>query len=491
MEPIRRYLVLSDLHLADLEDHADGWKAHKHSRHRFDSPLDRVVNRFLAAAKPDTRSTLVLNGDIVDFDLVMAIPEPAPWPVSRREQRRGLAPTPQKSAWKLRRILADHPEFLSTVARTLAGGHDIIWVLGNHDGELFFPETQAVIREALPALQIGDAAPKPGKLRFEPWFYYVPGQVYIEHGHQYDRFSSQRRILDPVDKSRPQPRALLSMGNVSNRTLLGRMGTFNPHASDYILSTPGYFKHWLKHYAFNRRSLLLTWILGSIAVFFELVGIGNRERRRPPLKPEILAAEAEHQGLPVETLLAIDAERQAPVSQHPWRMARELWLDQVLLALLMVGGTIALALSPSPLWVALMVPLCAFPLSYLIYERLATGDSIFTMEHEAQHHARAIARLLPVRVVSFGHSHVPELLPLAPGVTYANSGTWAPVPGPDGAPKPGLRNALVIVCSAGRAEVRLESHQERASMPPLARLRAMTNSEAPKDTQSVSHQATG
>ena len=31
-----RYLIVSDLHLCDVEDHSDGWKAYKNSRYRFD-----------------------------------------------------------------------------------------------------------------------------------------------------------------------------------------------------------------------------------------------------------------------------------------------------------------------------------------------------------------------------------------------------------------------------------------------------------------------
>ena len=42
-----RYLVLSDLHLADIEEHDDGWKAHKARRHTYDDALAETIARFV------------------------------------------------------------------------------------------------------------------------------------------------------------------------------------------------------------------------------------------------------------------------------------------------------------------------------------------------------------------------------------------------------------------------------------------------------------
>ena len=76
-----RYLVVSDLHLSDVEDNPDGWKAYKGSRWVFDDELDRLVRRFLDEGDADDKRVLVLNGDVFDFDLVTAVPEDPPWPV--------------------------------------------------------------------------------------------------------------------------------------------------------------------------------------------------------------------------------------------------------------------------------------------------------------------------------------------------------------------------------------------------------------------------
>ncbi len=125
-----RYLVLSDLHLCDVEEHSDGWKAYKSGRYLSDAELARLIERFLddsAGATP----TLILNGDTFDFDLVAAVPVAAPWPVSRSERRRGLDATAEKSTWKMELMLRDHPGFVAALAAYLGRGHRLAGAMGN------------------------------------------------------------------------------------------------------------------------------------------------------------------------------------------------------------------------------------------------------------------------------------------------------------------------------------------------------------------------
>lgn len=460
----QHYLVVSDLHLCDVEEHADGWKAYKSARHVFDDELDDVVARFLARGEPTDDHTLVLNGDILDFDLVCAVPDDPPWPVSPGERRHGLDPTPGKSVFKLERILADHPGFLSTVARVLAGGHRVVYLLGNHDRELCFAEVReafvAAVRRAAEAegLEADTSA-----LVFEPWFFHVPGELFVEHGQQYDYYTSFRYVLDPVVREGDHEALALPMGNLSNRRLMTHMGFFNPHASDYILNVFRYFTHWLKHYAFSRRSLVFRWIFGSVGVMWKLLQTKRRLRRAAPDHDELLRAHAARTGLPEATLRALDELKRLPITTRWYRVFREFWLDRILAAALFTGATIALALSPIPLWIKLMVPISSFPLAFFIYESLVHGETVFSAADAASGYAQEIAELVDARVVTFGHTHHPHLVPLKPGVTYVNTGTWAPVwadNDPD-ALLPGLRNALTVTFDGDEPRIQLSSEGSR------------------------------
>jgi UDP-2,3-diacylglucosamine pyrophosphatase LpxH len=445
----RRYLILSDLHLCDVENHADGWKLYKASQFVFDAELDALVDHVLADTPAGCELTLLLNGDIFDFDLVVAVPDSPPWPVSAPERKYGLDATQAKSAWKLERMLADHPRFVRTLARLIAAGHRIVYVLGNHDREFHFAEVREVLLAAVAGeLDQGHRARLPEAFRFEPWFYFVPGEVYAEHGNQYDFYCSFKYLLVPVEIThRGEERLALPMGNVSNRYLLSNIGFFNPHEDAFILSAFGYVGHWLRHYAFNpRRYLVVRWLVGSLRTIFHVLKTKKRLARKPPHgHPERLAAVAERFALPVGTVERLERLKLEPITSRLYKMVRELWIDRLALGLGFTGGTIALALAPIPLWIQLMVPLTTFPLLHFIYEWFAGADNARTVEVEAQRHAHDIGSLLPVRVIAFGHTHLAGEAPIARGLRFVNSGTWAPQWGNHpGTLSPGLRNYVVL-----------------------------------------------
>lgn len=454
----RAYFVVSDLHLCDVEDHADGWKAYKSTKFLFDDALRRAVDSFLAEGDADDERVIVLNGDIIDFDLVTASPEDPPWPVTLAERRAGMAPTEPKSVWKLQRVLGDHPGFVGMLAAVMAGGHRVVYVMGNHDREFHFEGVQACLRGAVAAHALAhDTKIDHGLLSFAPWFFYVPGEIYVEHGQQYDYYTSFRYILAPLVPGRREPMLALPMGNLSNRELMSEMGFFNPHASDYILNVYRYVTHWLRHYAFSRRNIATRWFFGSFRVLLQLLRNKGAMQRHPPDHDALLAEFAQQTGLSVADVIALDNLKRQPITNRWYRVVREFWIDRLILGALMTGGTILLALSPIPLWVKLMVPLSSFPLLYLIYEWFAHGETIFSAEHQAGEYARAIAELVDTRVVTFGHSHTPLAFPVRAGVTYVNTGTWAPVWCHDQELAPGLRNVLIARFGDGPPEIALHS----------------------------------
>ncbi|MCC6746075.1 MAG: metallophosphoesterase [Deltaproteobacteria bacterium] len=465
---MHRYLIVSDLHLADTEEHADGWKDYKHPRHLFDDRMAELLGRFAARAQPGDELTFVLNGDIVDFDLVCAVPEAPPWPVSPGERMYGLNPTEAKSVWKLERVLAHHPILVEALARYVGAGHRVVYVAGNHDPEMFFPGVQAAWRGAIlaRAAELGLAV-RDDQLVVEPWFFYVPGEIYAEHGHQYDVYTSLRSVLDPTVPGPEGPEIALPMGNLSNRRMMSRMGFFNPHASDYILNVFRYVAHWFRHYAFSRRSLVLPWFFGSLSTVAALLTTKGRQQRHRLDYRALLAAQAERGHMPLPEVKVINRLRRLPIAGRLYRVIREFWLDRLAIAVLMTGGTIALALVPIPLWIKLMVPLSSFPLVYFVYEWFAHGENIFNVEQECHKAALELGRLLMTRVVTFGHTHVPGVKPLLPGVSYVNTGTWAAVP--DQADRKalrlGLRNTLLLEVDGENERLDLESWVEPQAAP--------------------------
>lgn len=453
------YLVVSDLHLADIEDHADGWKRHKGSAAVFTSELDAMVGEHLAKLVPGDTFTFVLNGDIFDFDLVTAFPDDGSLgPLSANERRYGLDATAIKSRWKLDLILDHHPVFMATLGRLVAAGHKVVLVAGNHDRELCFEAVAERFVERVSAVARADADGARGEVLVEPWFFHVPGEIYVEHGHQYDHYSSYTHNVDPTYEKSGERHLALCTGNLSNRYLLSKIGFFNPHATDFILSAGGYLAHWWRHYALTRRSLVFNWLLGSLRALFALLAIHRAQHRAPPpdYPAKVVAAGRRH-GLDADTSERLHALASPPVTTRFGKIVREFWIDRVLLSASLTGATVALALSPAALWVKLVVPLLAFPLFWFLYGWLVGNQNALTTDHAIHENARRIARLVDAPVIVFGHTHGSELVPLGRGLSYANSGTWAPSWDAAGRATPGRQTFVSVRASAGRCDAEVGS----------------------------------
>ncbi len=460
-----RYLVVSDLHLVDVEEHEDGWKAYKGARYFFNKELDGLVKSFVKESTGGDRLTLILNGDIIDFDMVTSTPEQAPWDVSRDERKIGLDPTEEKSVWKLELVLSHHPQFITTLAEFMAAGHRIVYIMGNHDREFHFPAVQerliSAIEDRAQKLKVSLAR---GSIDFEPWFYYVPDEIYVEHGQQYDHYTSFKYLLHPVVKEDGQESLALPMGNLSNRVIMSRLGYFNPHAGGFILNLFHYAWHWMRFYALSRRSIVIPWFFGSLFVVFRLLRMKKLLRQPPPEHLERLREVGRSFDLSPEEVEALGQLQRTPITQRLFRILHEFWFDRVIVALIMTGTTITLALVPIPLWIKLMVPLSTFPLLYFIYEWLTKGENIFTIETELPQRARALARVLPARLVVLGHTHVPRQIPLSRNTDYVDTGTWAPIwPAEEegrGRLSPGYRNYLTASFQRKHVSYRLGSWME-------------------------------
>lgn len=463
------YLIVSDLHTTEIEDNEDGWKRYKSSKFGIDGEFEKLVRHFSARGNGENKLTLILNGDIIDFDLVTSIPEQPPWPVSRSEHSCGLNPTSPKSEWKLHRVLDHHPKFVQTLARFLSEGHEIVYVLGNHDQEFQFQPVQDILNAAIKrsadeqGLTLGEEA----HVRFEPWFFHVPNEIYAEHGQQYDAYSSFRYMLTPhVDGADGIDELAIPMGNLSCRELINRLGFFNPHSSaGFILSLFAYLSHWFHHYAFTRRSLIFSWLWGSLCVWRKTLAIRAKVLTKGPKDHEAKRNHlAERVALSSEVVEAIDNERSLPIADKVFRVLRELWLDRLFLLLVLITATVLLTLTSAPLWVKLMVPLSTFPLVFLIYEAVAAVSAWEWMAKLPQR-ARRIAEMVGCPVITFGHTHLPMTLPLARGVTLVNTGTWSPTWGEGEILTPGIQNYAVVEVNQGAVDVEIGSWLEADGKP--------------------------
>jgi hypothetical protein len=426
--PRVEYLLLSDVHLTQvLESPIRGWWAYKDPRARQDLELIELLEQ-VDAMRPDAfaRTDVIFGGDTWDFDSVYGGPDDPMVPTE------GLPPTVAGSVWKMRRLVEDHASFVAGLARFLARGNRVIFLMGNHDRELAFEEVaEVLVRAVASAAPPGTAQGVAAAISFEPWFVHIPGVLYCEHGQQYDATCSYRDVLAPfVPAHRRAPRQLeASMGSLMGRHVLSSLGSFNPFDDDsFLKSLSGYARHAYEHYWPNRRFLSI-YVGRSVRV----VRLLRRQRRRVlgsrPDNGGLYTAYARDKQVGSDFIALLQRLGSVPISDRPRHLFHELWLDRLIttsLAILLVVTGILNAES----WGQAVLMLGLIPPALLVLRAMGRGSLALQERGRWGLVAEQISSHLGVPIVCFGHSHRPERRPLRNGGRYYNLGTWAPVADP-------------------------------------------------------------
>lgn len=453
--------ILSDLHLGEGRSR-ETLKYSRLEQFFYDQELTNFVDRILVdAMATHTPARLILNGDVFDFLAVTRLPTGEElrrdrMRLHRSEHKFGLSTTAPKSAWKLGRIVAGHPRFFRAILRFAATGHGVTIVRGNHDAELFWDVVRDRFYAEMDALVAAEGLALPPetlreRVTFEPWFYWEPGRIWVEHGHQYEASNSFRFHMNPVLPARYSdagaPVLDYPTGSLFVRHVYNKIKVVDPY-SNYYVSLDQYMGivGSANFFAMARMlGLHAPFFLRAIrdARFFELHGMEDiaavhRERVRD---------EAVRKGVDPETLAAIDALMVEPVGKTKYSLIQEMLrpfargaATATAIALLSIAGWfVVFTLIQSTGWIAtgvltkaglmaLFAVLTVTGLFFLmmwVHQRVrigatadATGDTCFDR-------AERIAELVDVPLVSMGHTHRPDLRPFRrrPG-RFANSGTW-------------------------------------------------------------------
>lgn len=243
--------IISDLHIATGRNSLGVYSG---SENFF---ADEAFARFLqhaagAARNAARRGLLVINGDSFDFLRVSETPamgEFANWrrvlrklgiekseeelkgSISCRERRYGLETDDYKTIYKLIRIREGHPGFFAALGNWLASGHRLLMTKGNHDLELVWPAVRNYIRLILAeemAMLDGSRSLQDilttsviPNVHFYDDAVLVGKDLYIEHGHRYDKFTMV--LDDPFIKLKKGTQINIPFGSFFNRYLINRL----------------------------------------------------------------------------------------------------------------------------------------------------------------------------------------------------------------------------------------------------------------------------
>lgn len=420
-------LILSDLHLCEAEPidpKRPYWKKYKTREFFFDDEfaafLDDAEERF-----KDRSLELVLNGDIFDFDSVTSLPENPSFRVTWLERKRGLFPEEDKSEFKIKKIIEDHPKFMNALSNFIKKGHEVVLIIGNHDVELHFYKVQKAIKEAL-NLSDKDL----DKFRVCELFYISESDTLIEHGNQYDPFCIVETPIRPFIIKNERRQVRIPFGNLATRYLINGMGYFNPHSEgNFIMSAHEYVMFFLKYMVRTQPLIMITWLWSSVVILYNSIS----DKLTPPIndpltyetKIEEIAYKANAKPRMVREMLQLAV---SPATSSPMLIAKELWLDRVFLFL--VGFLILVQLffiinnlyNLSFYWV-LFIYFLFLPF-FIFYSRTITSD--VQKFKEPREKVLTLSSLITgVKRVVYGHTHQPLHEIIGP-VEHLNSGTWSP-----------------------------------------------------------------
>ena len=419
--------VISDLHLCEAEPvHSKFplWKKFKTRQFFYDDVFIDFLDQIQKKAKGE-KVELILNGDIFDFDSVMEMPEKSVFRVSWLEKKRGLFPRPERSKFKIQCILRDHKIFMQGIQDFVLNGNHVVFIFGNHDAELHFPEVQ---QEILNSINV--PAEFRDKIRFAEWFYISNQDTLIEHGNQYDPYCVYEDPVSPFTQGYNYKTMRLPFGNMACRYILNGMGFFNPHVdTNYIMSFSQYIRFFIKYMLKAQPLLIWDWLFGALMTLTQSLADRLNTPIRDPLKIENrvndIAFKANAEPRMVRELKELFV---SPATGNPFLMARELWLDRafiVVLGFFLIFELMFLIkqfFSVSFYWA--FIPLFLALPFFLFYSRSVSSlvkgykepdDRIMSMS----------SRITKVSRIVYGHTHHPRHEMIG-AVEHLNSGCWSP-----------------------------------------------------------------
>jgi UDP-2,3-diacylglucosamine pyrophosphatase LpxH len=429
-------LVVSDIHLTDAEPlhkHRLNWKRYKRAEHFIDGDFARFLE-FAQQTVPGPIE-LVLNGDILDFDSVMARPghgsakevEPeVPFHVSWLERLRGLQPEEAKSRFKLAVIHRDHREWFAALGAFILRGNRAVFVIGNHDMELYWPSVRA---DFLRLLELPLEARE--RVRFCEWFYVSNADTLIEHGNQYDSYSLAYNPINPLIRKGHRVLVRIPFGNLAGKYMLNGMGLMNPHAPGSFIrgSLWGYLEFYFKYVVRTEPFLIWTWFWGALVTLFMSVTEGLLPAMTDPFTIDTRVGEiAGRSNSSARVVWSLRELHVHPAVFNPIKILRELWLDRALLLGGLVGGcffgfsALNVFVAISGWWFVLSV-VVLLPL-FLFYAQSVQSE-VEETQRNAYRLSPVAARIAGVSRVVQGHTHREGHHRMSE-IEYLNTGTWSP-----------------------------------------------------------------
>lgn len=425
--PEEDYLLLSDVHLgSDLVQHLRPWAKEQWLQHKaeVDAPLVALLDHYAARTRP---LALVFAGDFLDL-VGVSISDgdgPLQTPLTPEEKLHGLGSAADHVVRKLQAIAARHHEVFAALARFVSKGHRLIVVRGNHDIELHWHAArrafvQAVVQHTAAERRAELAA----RIQVCPWFFRVPGLLYVEHGHEFDPTCSYG---DPLLPTCPRDSRRIRASAFSVLLRQVARPTRGLSSVNYGYTGMGAYVRLLGKLGLRGSvGIAGRYSRAALSLLREGLPAADRGQRRLRRAQAALKRFARTHGLSAEHLSRLRALYAAPITQSPVDVVRLLYLDRICAGAAALACVAAASASAGPASVVCAASAACFS----AYAAIGAGTN--EAPHESlQEGAREIANMFPTRWVVMGHTHAPVMQAVGEQTTYVNLGSWGEDDPPD------------------------------------------------------------
>jgi len=396
-------LLVSDLHLGD--PHLAG------RSEAFARWLDDHAENLLE----ERPWRLLLHGDTFEFLHLAPQGGPSAWE----------GPPDEASALlKLARLSRAARPAIEAMGRFLRAGHDLHFIVGNHDRELLLRPVARLLRRILfraSGLSRGEWKTHASRIAVHPWFYCEPGEVYVEHGNQFDEYASYTEVLEanPGRDSRtleePSSHAAVRYFVYRDSDLFAMH-----HVDDWTFIQ--YIRWGIEQGPLRGLKLLFGYVQLVIQLVRHEFGRMDFSERPSMRVQRMLEGLARRHGMRLSSLEALRRTWRRPATV--FSVVRCYLADRFALVLsLVVAAAVIWTLGGATWTTAVSLPglACAGALCWWLLSRMRNLDMVPQLERAAI----LVRRIAGVRIVAFGHSHVPVQQRLGkPGNWYLNPGGW-------------------------------------------------------------------
>jgi UDP-2,3-diacylglucosamine pyrophosphatase LpxH len=430
-------LILSDVHLGN--DLNDITPAGVRRSALVDADLASLLAHYRLSPCAGKRWRLVIAGDFIDFVGMSIRPRDGQVleDTNDEEREHGLGNSAHHAGVKLSAVAKRHGVVFDALADFVAAGHGVTIVHGNHDVEFHWDALKDQFRDLL----VGIASRRHGwtreattqhfatRVEFAPWFYYVGGVAYVEHGHQYDTLCSTEHIMAPLSPADPG-RIARSFSDVLLRWVVRPTGSI-PEYGHERMGVLDYIWLGLGLGAGGVVRLLMRFVAAVVELF---------RLRRAHLSVAAHALRAEHEKrmaalalrtrVGIERLRALAALQVPPVTLSVPKIMASVLLDRIAVGTIATAALAAFVIAglhrvwPWPVVASIAAAWLAAH-RYLSAQRKVWFGEKLDNDAILIERAGHLARLFPAAFVVMGHTHTPAMVSIAQGAsTYVNVGSW-------------------------------------------------------------------